>query len=213
MPAIAVDSHSIVWYLSADPRLSPKAADALDSATEAGELIHVPSICLVELTYLVEKGRLPAAARSRLIEALDDPATPCLLAPLDRLVADALESVSRSEVPDLPDRIVTATPGCLPHGEPPVTSYQPLSSPPAQPLPFPLSRRRCSSLLFSTRMPVAFHSACVASFSQISKNPQRHSQHTPLAPPVAERFRPSRDRSPTTRPPLGNRANATGSGP
>jgi hypothetical protein len=45
----------------------------------------------------------------RLIQALDDPATPCLLAPLDRLVADALESVSRNEVPDLPDRIVTAT--------------------------------------------------------------------------------------------------------
>ena len=58
---------------------------------------------------MVEKGRLPAAARDWLIQALDDPATPCLLVPLDRLVADALESVSRSEVPDLPDRIVTAT--------------------------------------------------------------------------------------------------------
>ena len=46
---------------------------------------------------------------NRLIQALDDPATPCLLAPLDRLVADALEFVSRGEVPDLPDRIVTAT--------------------------------------------------------------------------------------------------------
>jgi PIN domain nuclease of toxin-antitoxin system len=109
MPAVAVDTHSIVWYLSADPRLSATAADALDLATTAGEFIHVPSICLVELTYLVEKGRLPTAARNRLIQALDDPATPCLLAPLDRLVADALESVSRNEVPDLPDRIVTAT--------------------------------------------------------------------------------------------------------
>jgi PIN domain nuclease of toxin-antitoxin system len=109
MPAVVVDTHTIVWYLSADPRLSETAAEALDSATAAGELIHVPSICLVELTYLVEKGRLPAAARNRLIEALDDPATPCLLAPLDRSVADALESVSRNEIPDLPDRIVTAT--------------------------------------------------------------------------------------------------------
>jgi len=109
MTAVVVDTHSIVWYLSADPRLSANAAHALDAATSAGELIHVPSICLVELTYLVEKGRLPASARDRLIQALDDPATPCLLAPLDRLVADALQSVSRSEVPDLPDRIVSAT--------------------------------------------------------------------------------------------------------
>ena len=113
MPAVAVDTHTIVGCLSSDPRLSAKATDALDSATAAGDLIHVPSICLVELTYLVEKGRLPAAARNRLIQALDDPATPCLLAPLDRSVADALESVSRSEVPDLPDRIVTATAAAL----------------------------------------------------------------------------------------------------
>jgi PIN domain nuclease of toxin-antitoxin system len=109
MPGVVVDTHTIVWYLSADPRLSTNAADALDSATAAGERIHVPSICLVELTYLVEKGRLSIAARDRLIHALDDPTVPFLLAPLDRTVADALVSVSRLEVPDLPDRIVAAT--------------------------------------------------------------------------------------------------------
>jgi PIN domain nuclease of toxin-antitoxin system len=109
MPAVVVDTHTIVWYLSADPRLSASAADALDAATAAGEGIHVPSICLVALTYLVEKGRLPIAARDRLIHELDDPTAPCLLAPLDRAVADALELVSRLEVPDLPDRIVAAT--------------------------------------------------------------------------------------------------------
>jgi PIN domain nuclease of toxin-antitoxin system len=109
MPAVAVDTHAIVWYLSSDPQLSARAAGALDAATEAGEFIHVPSIFLVELTYLAEKGRLPAAARDLLIRALDDPATPCPLAPLDRAVADALEFVSRREVPDLPDRIVSAT--------------------------------------------------------------------------------------------------------
>jgi len=109
MPSVVVDTHTIVWYLANDPRLSTNAAEALDSATAAGERIHVPSICLVELTYLVEKGRLPVAARDRLIRALDDPTTPCSLAPLDRAVADALELVSRPEVPDLPDRIVAAT--------------------------------------------------------------------------------------------------------
>jgi predicted nucleic acid-binding protein len=79
MPAVVVDTHSIVWYLSADARLFATAADALDSATAAGEFIHVPSICLVELTYLVEKRRLPAAARKQLVQALHDPANLCLL--------------------------------------------------------------------------------------------------------------------------------------
>jgi PIN domain nuclease of toxin-antitoxin system len=109
MPAVVVDTHTIVWYLSADSRLSANAADALDSATASGHQILVPSICLVELTYLAEKGRLPISARDRLIQALDDPATPCVFAPLDRRVAEALVSVSRAEVPDLPDRIVAAT--------------------------------------------------------------------------------------------------------
>ncbi len=113
MSAVVVDTHTIVWYLSADSRLSVNAASALDSATAAGEYIHVPSVCLVELTYLIEKGRLPFAARQRLIQALDDPVSPCRLAPLDRTVADALASVSRAEVPELPDRIVAATASAL----------------------------------------------------------------------------------------------------
>ena len=45
MPAIVADTHSIVWYLSPDPSLSPAAADAFDSATAAGEFIYIPSIC------------------------------------------------------------------------------------------------------------------------------------------------------------------------
>jgi PIN domain nuclease of toxin-antitoxin system len=109
MPAVAVDTHAIVWYLAGDARLSANAAAALVFATADGEPIFVPSICLVELTYLIEKGRVPAAARERLVQALDDPATPCRLVALDRAVADALQTVSRAEVPDFPDRIVTAT--------------------------------------------------------------------------------------------------------
>ena len=109
MPGVVVDTHTIVWFLSRDSRLSANARELLRSTTAAGDAIHVPSICLVELTYLVEKRRLPALAREELILALDDPESPCSLVPLDRMVTDALESVQRSEVPDLPHRIVAAT--------------------------------------------------------------------------------------------------------
>jgi PIN domain nuclease of toxin-antitoxin system len=59
--------------------------------------------------YLVEKKRLPAIARERLLQALDDPDRPPRLVPLDRAVVDAVETVSRNDVPDMPDRIVAAT--------------------------------------------------------------------------------------------------------
>lgn len=86
---------------------------ALEAACSNNEAIFVPSICLVELTYLVEKGRLPREARDRLLAMLDDPESGWQLVPLDRYVAEALEGVSRAEVPDLPDRVVAATAAAL----------------------------------------------------------------------------------------------------
>ena len=109
MPAVVVDTHSILWYLAGDPKLSKVATAALDAATQGGYPIYVPAICLVELVYLVEKNRLPAIARERLLAALDDPERPPRLVPMDRAVVDAVELVSRNEVPDMPDRIVAAT--------------------------------------------------------------------------------------------------------
>jgi PIN domain nuclease of toxin-antitoxin system len=109
MSALVVDTHTIVWYLAKDAKLSRPAIEALDSATRAGEAIYVPSICLVELTYLIEKGRLPVDARERLIQSIDDSESPARLAPIDRAVVDAVAHFSRVEVPDMPDRIIAAT--------------------------------------------------------------------------------------------------------
>jgi PIN domain nuclease of toxin-antitoxin system len=80
-----------------------------DDATASGDPILIASITLVELTYLVEKGRLPGAARRRLVAALADPEGPYQLAPLDTSVAEAVERIDRAAVPDLPDRVIAAT--------------------------------------------------------------------------------------------------------
>jgi len=81
----------------------------LDSTTAAGEPIYVPAIALVELTDLIEKRRLPGVVRERPVEAWNDSERACCLAPPDLAVADAWEFVPRSEVSDLPDRIIAAT--------------------------------------------------------------------------------------------------------
>jgi PIN domain nuclease of toxin-antitoxin system len=109
MPAVVADTHAAVWYLTNSPRLSSAAVKALDDASAAGDSILIPSISLVELTYLVEKGRVPAEARRRLVDALAQPGGPYELAPLDRRVADAVELIDRNAVPDLPDRVIAAT--------------------------------------------------------------------------------------------------------
>jgi len=107
--AIVTDTHAAVWYLANSPKLSRLAANALDGASARGEPILIPSISLVELTYLVEKGRLPAEARKRLVDTLAQPGGPYELAPLDERVAEAVEHIDRALVPDMPDRIIAAT--------------------------------------------------------------------------------------------------------
>jgi PIN domain nuclease of toxin-antitoxin system len=109
MAALVTDTHATVWYLTDSPRLSRTAAQALDEASAAGDPILIPSISLVELTYLVEKGRLPAEARNRLVDALSEPDSPYELAPLDGRVAAAVELIDRNIVPDLPDRVIATT--------------------------------------------------------------------------------------------------------
>ncbi|MGD1073523.1 MAG: PIN domain-containing protein [Bryobacteraceae bacterium] len=109
MAAIVADTHAALWYLTDNPRLSVTAARALDEASAAGDPILIPSISLVELTYLIEKGRLPAEARRRLVDALADPEGPYELAALDARVAEAVERIDRNAVPDMPDRVIAAT--------------------------------------------------------------------------------------------------------
>lgn len=109
MSTVVADTHAAVWRRTNSPRLPSAAAKALDNASAAGDSILIPSISLVELTYLVEKGRVPAEARKRLVDALAEPDGPYELAPLDGRVAAAVELIDRYVVPDLPDRVIAAT--------------------------------------------------------------------------------------------------------
>jgi PIN domain nuclease of toxin-antitoxin system len=108
MAAIVADTHAALWYLTDNPKPAT-AARALDAASASGDPILISSISLVEMTYLVEKGRLPVEARQRLVDALGDPEGPYELADLDAQMADAVERIDRDTIPDMPDRIIAAT--------------------------------------------------------------------------------------------------------
>lgn len=75
----------------------------------AGDPILLPAICLVELIYLVEKGRIPRSDWEALRTALKQEDSGFRVAPLDAAIAECLERVPRDQVPDMPDRIITAT--------------------------------------------------------------------------------------------------------
>jgi PIN domain nuclease of toxin-antitoxin system len=105
MDSVIVDTHAALWYLFDDKRLASAAADALASA----QRILLPGICLVEITYLVEKGRLHDAVLPRLLDAIENPGTTLQIAALDLGVILAMQDIPRLVVPDMPDRIIAAT--------------------------------------------------------------------------------------------------------
>jgi PIN domain nuclease of toxin-antitoxin system len=109
MPAVVADTHAAVWYLLNAKSLSFNAQRAMDEAVAAGDAVYVSSISLVEVVYLVEKGKLPTVVLDRLTNALSQPDSGFVIAPLNLSVALAVLQISRETVPDMPDRIIAAT--------------------------------------------------------------------------------------------------------
>jgi PIN domain nuclease of toxin-antitoxin system len=69
----------------------------------------VSAITLVEVIYLVEKGKLPQASLDALVAALADPSEAMHLLPVESSVTQAVHQIPRAWVPDMPDRIIAAT--------------------------------------------------------------------------------------------------------
>jgi PIN domain nuclease of toxin-antitoxin system len=109
MGSFIVDTHAVIWYLLESEKLSLNARKIFDEATRTGDQIYITSISVVEVAYLVEKGKLPEVAFERLINALANPGTDLELVSLDMAVVLAIRRISRDVVPDMPDRIIAAT--------------------------------------------------------------------------------------------------------
>jgi PIN domain nuclease of toxin-antitoxin system len=103
------DTHTALWHLYDDERLSLAAGRFIDQAAAAGNQIVISSISLAEIVYLIEKNRLPENAYVDLKAALADPDHVLKEAPFTVEIVDAMRQVPRADVPDMPDRIVAAT--------------------------------------------------------------------------------------------------------
>jgi PIN domain nuclease of toxin-antitoxin system len=107
--AVVADTHAVVWYFFGSSRLSATARAAIESAVLADDPVFVATVSLVEVAYLIEKGRLLPATLDRLVQELSDPDARFVPYPLDTLVAASLPKIPRTLIPDMPDRIIAAT--------------------------------------------------------------------------------------------------------
>ncbi len=109
MSEYVADTHALYWHIAGDARLSETVRGILTDVDNGLHRVWVPSIVLVEMTYLIERGRIaPKPLEHLLWSTLGDDAS-YLIADLSRETADALRRVPRRAIPDMPDRIIVAT--------------------------------------------------------------------------------------------------------
>jgi PIN domain nuclease of toxin-antitoxin system len=109
MIAGVADTHTALWYLFGDPRLSATAKAFIDRAAVDRSSIEISPISLAEIVYLVEKKRIPTSALEDLEAALENENHVFKEAPFTKEVVKVMHRVSREDVPDMPDRVVAAT--------------------------------------------------------------------------------------------------------
>jgi PIN domain nuclease of toxin-antitoxin system len=96
-------------FLSGDPRLSAVAKSFIDQAARERKEIVISAISLAEIVYLIEKNRLPPSAFEDLKAAIRNPNHVLDETPFTIGIMDAMRQIPREAVPDMPDRIVSAT--------------------------------------------------------------------------------------------------------
>jgi PIN domain nuclease of toxin-antitoxin system len=109
MSDLVSDTHSLIWYLEDSPRLGPKANKAFDACDRGEIIIYIPTICLVEIIYLQEKGRISPHLKTQFEQDLKSLNTNLILFDLTPSVVNAISQIPRSIVPDMPDRIIAGT--------------------------------------------------------------------------------------------------------
>ncbi len=109
MSRFVTDTHALYWHLARDSRLSDAAREVF-RRTDAGQhQILVVGITLIEMVYLLEKGRLQTDLVERVFSLLATARGSYKVAQLNQDTARAMLHVPRSMVPDMPDRIIVAT--------------------------------------------------------------------------------------------------------
>lgn len=103
------DTHATVWYLFSDARLGKAASAFIEDTTLKGDHIGVSAITIVEMVYLIEKGRIAMTALDDLRAAIADPKAVLRYVPLDEEIALKMTDIPRQDIPDLPDRVIAAT--------------------------------------------------------------------------------------------------------
>lgn len=106
MPYVT-DTHSLVWHMTDDPKLSIKAKGIFQKVDNFQDYIFIPCIVFFELLYLIEKKKIVADFDSFL--SLVSSSENYRIEPLCLSIIEKSRRISRERVADPWDRLIAAT--------------------------------------------------------------------------------------------------------
>lgn len=106
MPFVT-DTHSLVWYITEDPKLSIKAKEIFQKVDNFQDYIFIPCIVFFELLYLIEKKRIVVDFDSFL--SMISSAKNYRIEPLCLPIIEKSKIIPREIVSDPWDRLIVAT--------------------------------------------------------------------------------------------------------
>ena len=109
MLAGIADTHTAIWYLYNDARLSSRAKTFIETSVRQGDQIGLSAITFAEIVYLIEKRKIPVESLSILAAQLDNPISGLTEIPFTLSLARTLSRINPVQIPDMPDRIIAAT--------------------------------------------------------------------------------------------------------
>jgi len=106
MPFVT-DTHSLVWHITDDPKLSIEAKEIFQKVDNFQDYIFIPCIVFFELLYLIEKKRIVADFDSFL--AIVSSAKNYRIEPLCLPIIEKSKIIPKERVSDPWDRLIAAT--------------------------------------------------------------------------------------------------------
>lgn len=106
MPYVT-DTHSLVWHLTADPKLSATARKLFTNVDNSRDAIFIPCIVFFELLYLIEKKKInvPFDTFVNLLSTSQN----YKVEPMCLPIIEKARQISRKSVKDPWDRLIAAT--------------------------------------------------------------------------------------------------------
>jgi PIN domain nuclease of toxin-antitoxin system len=82
-----LDTHAAIWYLLDSRRLPQTVFALIDGAVASGTPTYISAISLIEVVYLVERGRIATDGFDRFVRELQQDNPAFTVIPLDAHIA------------------------------------------------------------------------------------------------------------------------------